>query len=54
VGNRALLPDQNHRAIKRIMRPMLGSKTYRSARMIFAGIEIKHMICKGQFGDLKD
>jgi putative transposase len=40
---------QDHRAIKRITRPMLGFKSFRAARAILAGIELMHMIRKGQF-----
>ena len=40
--------EQDHRAIKRIIRPMLGSKDFRCARVILSGIEIMHMISKGQ------
>ena len=40
--------EQDHRAIKRIVRPMLGFKTFRCARAIIAGIETMHMIKKGQ------
>ena len=40
--------EQDHRAIKRIVRPMLGFKNFRCARIILAGIEIMHMIRKGQ------
>ena len=40
--------EQDHRAIKRITRPMLGFKTFRCARIIIAGIETMHMIRKGQ------
>ena len=36
--------EQDHRAIKRATRPMLGFKSFRSA-----GIEPMHMIRKGQF-----
>ncbi|OUL89850.1 DDE-type integrase/transposase/recombinase, partial [Paraburkholderia hospita] len=39
---------QDHRAIKRRTRPMLGFKTFRCARILLAGIEIMHMIAKGQ------
>ena len=46
--------EQDHRAIKRIPRPMLGFKTFRCARILIAGIEIMHMIRKGQLGDIKD
>ena len=48
------LVEQDHRAIKRITRPMLGFKTFRCARILIAGIEIMHMISKGQLGDIKD
>ena len=40
--------EQDHRAIKRITRPMLGFKSLWSARIIIAGIETMHMIQKGQ------
>ena len=46
--------EQDHRAIKRITRPMLGFKTFRCARILIAGIEIMHMIRKGQLADIKD
>ena len=40
--------EQDHRAIKRIVRPMLGFKVFRCARILIAGIETMHMIRKGQ------
>ena len=40
--------EQDHRAIKRIIRPMLGFKDFRCARVILRGIEIMHMTRKGQ------
>ena len=40
--------EQDHRAIKRIVRPMLGFKTFRCASILIAGIETMHMIKKGQ------
>jgi putative transposase len=40
--------EQDHRAIKRIARPMMGFKSFRRARIILAGIETMHMIKKGQ------
>jgi putative transposase len=46
--------EQDHRAIKRVTRPMLGFKTFRCARIIIAGIETMHMIRKGQLADIKD
>ena len=42
--------EQDHRAIKRIVRPMLGFKSMRCARILLAGIETMHMIRKGQLG----
>ena len=41
--------EQDHRAIKRIVRPMLGFKCFRCAAILIAGIETMHMIRKGQF-----
>ena len=46
--------EQDHRAIKRITRPMLGFETFRCARIIIAGIETMHIIRKGQLADIKD
>jgi transposase-like protein len=40
--------EQDHRAIKRIVRPMLGFKSFNCARVLIAGIETVHMIKKGQ------
>jgi putative transposase len=40
--------EQDHRAIKRLTRPMLGFKSFRSAVVTLAGIELMHMIRKGQ------
>ena len=40
--------EQDHRAIKRITRPMLNFKSFRAARNVLAGIELMHMIRKGQ------
>jgi putative transposase len=41
--------EQDHRAIKRITRPMLGFNSFRAARAILAGIKLMHRIRKGQF-----
>ncbi|MGF6374551.1 hypothetical protein OKW40_007367 [Paraburkholderia sp. RAU6.4a] len=41
------LPDQDHRAIKRVIKPMMGFKSFRFARIILSGIEVMHMIRKG-------
>ena len=48
------LVEQDHRAVKRITRPMLGFKSFRCAGILIAGIETMHMIRKGQLGDIKD
>ncbi|MFM0222082.1 DDE-type integrase/transposase/recombinase [Paraburkholderia dipogonis] len=40
--------EQDHRAIKRRTRPMMGFKGFRCARIILSGIETMHMIRKGQ------
>jgi len=40
--------EQDHRGVKRVSQPMLGFKSFWSARIIIAGIEIMHMIRKGQ------
>ena len=42
------LVEQDHRAIKRVTRPMLNFKSFRTARSILAGIELMHMIRKSQ------
>jgi putative transposase len=40
--------EQDHRAIKRRIRPMLGFKDFNCAHVILSGIELMHMIKKGQ------
>ena len=40
--------EQDHRAIKRRTRPMLGFKDFRCARILLSGIELMHMIRKRQ------
>jgi transposase-like protein len=40
--------EQDHRAVKRRIRPMLGFKSMASARTILGGIEMVHMMRKGQ------
>ena len=42
------LVEQDHRAIKRIVRFMLGFKTFDSARCTGCGIELMHLIKNGQ------
>ena len=40
--------EQDHRAVKRVTRPMLNFKSFRAAKCVLAGIELIHMIRKGQ------
>ena len=40
--------EQDHRAIKRVTKPMLNFKSFRAAKCVLAGIELMHMIRKGQ------
>jgi transposase-like protein len=40
--------EQDHRAIKRVTRPMMGFKNFHFAQSLIAGIETMHMIRKGQ------
>jgi DDE domain len=42
--------EQDHRAIKRLVRPMLGFKSFRSAAVTPAAIELMHMIRKASCG----
>jgi putative transposase len=41
--------EQDHRAIKRVTRPMLNFKSFRSADSVLAGIELMRMVSKGRF-----
>jgi len=43
------LVEQDHRNIKRRIRPMLGFKSFRRAQTLLAGIELLYMIRKGQY-----
>ena len=40
--------EQDHRAIKRVTRPMLGFKSFAAAHDTLVGIELMHMLKKGQ------
>ena len=40
--------EQGHRAVKRISKPMLVFKSFWAASKVLAGIELMHMIRKGQ------
>jgi putative transposase len=39
--------EQDHRGVKRLLHPMLGFKSFWSARCTIAGIEVMHAIRKG-------
>ena len=43
--------EQDHRAIKRVTKPMLNFKSFRAAGSVLAGVELMHMIRKGQFAN---
>jgi len=40
--------EQDHRSIKRVTKPMMGFKSFNSAEATIAGIELHHMLRKGQ------
>ncbi len=40
--------EQDHRAVKRVTRPMLGFKSFEAAQGTLAGVELMHMIKKRQ------
>jgi transposase-like protein len=40
--------EQDHRAVKRVVRPTMGFKSFRSAAATLAGVELMHIIRKGQ------
>jgi putative transposase len=46
--------EQDHRAVKRVVRPMMGFKSFACGRILIAGIETMHMIRKGQLEPLKE
>jgi putative transposase len=46
--------EQDHRAVKRITRPMLGFKSFEAAQCTLAGVELMHMIRKGQLASGAD
>ena len=45
--------EQDHRFVKHVTRPMLGFKSFRTASAVLAGIELMHMIRKGQMSTEK-
>jgi transposase-like protein len=40
--------EQDHRGVKRITRPILGFKSFEAAQATLVGIELTHMLRKGQ------
>ena len=40
--------EQDHRAVKRVTKPMLNFKSFRSAKCVLTGIKLMNMIRKGQ------
>ena len=46
--------EQDHRFVKHVTRPMLGFKSFRTASAVLAGIELMHMIRKGQMSTEKE
>jgi putative transposase len=42
------LVEQDHRSVKRVTRPMLGFKSFDAAQSTLVGIELMHMLKKGQ------
>jgi putative transposase len=46
--------EQDHRAVKRVTRPMLGFKSFDAAQSTIAGIELMHMLRKGQLEDARE
>jgi transposase-like protein len=43
--------EQDHRAVKRVTRPMLGFKAFDAAQRTLAGVELMHMLKKRQLVD---
>jgi transposase-like protein len=48
VKSRNNVVAQDHRAVKRLTRPMLGFKSFEAAPCTLAGIELMHMLREGQ------
>jgi putative transposase len=43
--------EQDHRSVTRVTRPMLGCKSFDAAQSTFIGIDLMHMLRKGQLED---
>jgi putative transposase len=44
--------EQDHRSVKRVTRPRLGFKSCAAAQAALVGIELMHMVKKGQMGPM--
>jgi IS6 family transposase len=44
--------EQDHRFIKKLVRPMLGFQSFRTATRTLKGMEAMHMIQKGQIASI--
>jgi len=42
------IAEQDHRAVKRVTKPMFNFKSFQSAKCVLAGIELIHIIRKSQ------
>jgi putative transposase len=51
VGYLNDIVEQDHRAVMRVTRPMLGLKSFEAAPRTLAGIELMHMLKKGQMAE---
>jgi putative transposase len=40
--------EQDHRGVKRVTKPMLGFQSFEAAQSTLTGIELMHMLRKGQ------
>ena len=48
ITDRNKIVEQDHRAVTRVTRPRLGCKSFDAAQSTLAGIELMHMLRKGQ------
>jgi putative transposase len=48
IPSQILFVEQDHRAVKRLTRPMLECKSFTAAQGTLVGIELMHMLRKGQ------
>ncbi len=48
------IAEQDHRFIKRKTNQMLGFKSFETANRTISGMEIMHMIQKGQIEEIRD